>query len=336
VVQVPNNVSNHLTVGLLRYFQTTGRFTSGINLFEKLRTKNVEVSSLLAKVLFMGNEEVQAVRVLHESVKASPMDYVMLDTQAEFLKKKALNPNHPDLKEERLRMALGCADRSTIAAPSEFSTWARLAEVYVAMEDWENALITLNSCPMFTYQDKDAPILPEPREVYLPTLPETRLDEIDSEPESKYSEQVHPTLLSLRGAQYKGTFKHAYSILTEMTAKIGWDQLLKIRSNVFVMEEEYRSEKQPPVGPSEAARKRNASTDGLRGSPSPHANGEDRTDEERSTNGDPAAPQMTAENGITTSEADNSVEKPSHTVTLEDVKGGGEDVSILLSSTILN
>jgi hypothetical protein len=121
-----------------------------------------------------------------------------------------------------------------------------------------------------------------------------------------------------------------------MTAKIGWDQLLKIRSNVFVMEEEYRSEKQPPVGRSEAARKRNASTDGLRGSPSPHANGEDRTDEEKSTNGDPAAPQMTAENGITTSEADNSVEKPSHTVTLEDVKGGGEDVSILLSSTILN
>jgi Chs5-Arf1p-binding protein BUD7/BCH1 len=330
VVQVPNNVSNHLTVGLLRYFRTTGRFTSGINLFEKLRTKNVEVSSLLAKVLFMGNEEVQAVRVLHESVKASPMDYVMLDTQAEFLKKKALNPNQAELKDERLRMALGCADRSTIAAPSEFSTWARLAEVYVAMEDWENALVTLNSCPMFTYQDKDAPILPEPRDVHLPTLPETRLDEIDSEPDSKYSEQVHPTLLSLRGAQYKGTFKHAYSILTEMTAKIGWDQLLKIRSNVFVMEEEYRSEKQPPVGQTEAPSNRNSSTDGLRGSPSPHTNGEEHTDEEKSTNGDPGAAPAATENGVDTSEAENSVEKPSHTITFEDVKGGGEDVSRLL------
>jgi hypothetical protein len=327
VVQVPNNVSNHLTVGLLRYFHTTGRFTSGINLFEKLRSKNVEVSSLLAKVLFMGNEEVQAVRVLHESVKSSPMDYVMLDTQAEFLKKKALNPNQPELKEERLRMALGCADRGTIAAPSEFSTWARLAEVYVAMEDWENALVTLNSCPMFTYQDKDAPILPEPKEVYLPTLPETRLDEIDSEPDSKYSEQVHPTLLSLRGAQYKGTFKHAYSILTEMTAKIGWDQLLKIRSNVFVMEEEYRSEKQPPVGQGEAAAQRNSSTDGLRGSPSPRTNGDDHTDEEKSTNGDSGAAKPAPENGIDASAADSAVEKPSHTVTFEDVKGGGEDVS---------
>lgn len=325
-MQVPNNVSNHLTSGLLKYFHTTGRFASGINLFEKLRTKNVEVSSLLAKVLFMGNEEVQAVRVLYESIKQSPMDYVMLDTQAEFLKKKALNPSNPELKEERLRMALGCADRSTVAAPSEFGTWARLAEVYLAMEDWENALTTLNSCPMFTYQDKDAPIMPEPREIHLPTLPETRLDEIDSEPESRFSEQVHPTLLSLRGAQYKGTFKHAYSILTEMTAKIGWDQLLKIRSNVFVMEEEYRSEKQPPAGES-LPTQRNASTDGLRGSPGPPVNGDGHADDgEKSTDGDSTAPTLVPENGVSAAAEDDSVEKPSHTITPEEVKGGGEDV----------
>ncbi|TVY27443.1 Uncharacterized protein LHYA1_G003194 [Lachnellula hyalina] len=332
IVQVPNNVSNHLTAGLLKYFYTTGRFASGINLFEKLRTRNVEVSSLLAKVLLMGNEEVQAVRVLHESVKQSPMDYVMLDTQSEFLKKKALNPNSPELKDERLRMSLGCADRSTVAAPSEFGTWARLAEVYVSMEDWENALTTLNSCPMFTYQDKDAPIMPEPKDIFLPTLPETRLDEIDSEPESKYGEQVHPSLLSLRAAGYKGTFKHAYSILTEMTAKIGWDQLLKIRSNVFVMEEEYRSEKQPPVGQQGDITKRNPSTDVLRGSPGPPVNGDDHTDDgksvsdENSTNGDSTAPTLIAENGVRGSVADESVEKPPHTVTPEEVKGGNEDV----------
>jgi hypothetical protein len=321
---VPNNVSNHLTSGLLKYFHTTGRFASGINLFEKLRTKNVEVTSLLAKVLFMGNEEVQAVRVLHASVKQSPMDYVMLDTQAEFLKSKALNPNGAELKEERLRMALGCADRSTVAAPSEFGTWARLAEVYVAMEDWENALTTLNSCPMFTYQDKDAPSMPEPREIHLPTLPETRLDEIDSEPESKYGEQVHPSLLSLRAAQYKGTFKHAYSILTEMTAKIGWDQLLKIRSNVFVMEEEYRSEKQPPATES-AQKDRNPSTDGLRGSPGPPLNGDNHSeDDEKSMTGVSTAATLVAENGAS---ADDEVEKPSHTITPEEVKGGNEDVS---------
>jgi Chs5-Arf1p-binding protein BUD7/BCH1 len=328
VVQVPNNVSNHLTNGLLKYFHTTGRFASGINLFEKLRTKNVEVSSLLAKILFMGNEEVQGIRVLHQAVKQSPMDYVMLDTQAEFLKKKALNPTFPELKEERLQMALGCADRSTIAAPSEFGTWARLAEIYVAMEDWENALTTLNSCPMFTYQDKDAPSMPEPRDVHLPTLPETRLDEIDSEPESRYGEQVHPSLLGLRAAQYRGTFKHAYSILTEMTAKIGWDQLLKIRSNVFVMEEEYRSEKLV-----EEPKKRNASTDVLRGTPDPPTNGsdahEDDADMNKVENGSIAGETMVEKiNGDEhTATADESVEKPEHTIDKDEVKGGNEDVS---------
>lgn len=276
----------------------------------------------------MGNEEVQGVRVLHQAVKQSPMDYVMLDTQAEFLKRKALNPAYPQLKEERLKMALGCAERGTIAAPSEFGTWARLAEIYVAMEDWENALTTLNSCPMFTYQDKDAPIMPEPRDIHLPTLPETRLDEIDSEPESKYGEQVHPSLIGLRGAQYKGTFKHAYSILTEMTAKIGWDQLLKIRSNVFVMEEEYRSERQPPEEPT----RRNASTDVLRGSPGPPTNGNDVNTEDVETNeGESIAGSTIVENANGESATDGigeGLERPEHTIDREEIRGGNEDVSV--------
>lgn len=329
----------------MKYFYTTGRYASGINLFEKLRTQNVEVASLLAKVLFMGNEEVQGIRVLHDALKQSPMDYVMLDTQAEFLLRKARSAATPDQKDERLRMALGCADRSTIAAPSEFGTWARLAEVYVAMEDWENALTTLNSCPMFTYQDKDTPIMPEPRDILLPTLPETRLDEIDSEPESRYSEQVDPSLLNLRAAAYKGTFKHAYGILTEMTAKIGWDQLLKIRSNVFVMEDEYREKQESTSYP----KNRNASTDALRGTPDPAANGdasevgdegekeeekedEDETEvgskdeekaEEKAAEGDSAA-QTLYPNGRA-----EDIERPSSAVDPDEVKKGDENVSQL-------
>lgn len=305
VVQVPNIVSNHLTTGLLKYFETTGRYTSGINLFEKLRTQNVEVASLLAKVLFMGNEEVEGVRALHAALKDRPMDYVMLDTQAEFLLKKSRSAATPEQKDERLRLALGCADRSTIAAPSEFGTWAKLAETYVAMEDWENALTILNSCPMFTYQDKDAPLMPEPKDVYLPTLPETRLDEIDSEPESRYSEQVEPSLLNLRAASYRGTFKKAYSILTEMTAKIGWDQLLKIRSNVFVMEDEYRTEKQEP-----APSKRGASTDVIRGTPEPATNGEQSDEDETAENVEKATDDAEKEPASATNGNGEGLEKP--------------------------
>lgn len=111
-----------------------------------------------------------------------------------------------------------------------------------------------------------------------------------------------------------------------MTAKIGWDQLLKIRSNVFVMEEEYRSEKQP-VTSDAAGVKRNASTDALRGSPV-HApvNGDDHTDDGKSADGESTAPTLVAENGVTGSTVDDSIEKPPHTITPQEVKSGNEDV----------
>ncbi|KAK7420942.1 bud site selection protein [Neonectria punicea] len=341
VVQVPTNVSNHLTTGLLKYLQTTGRYASGINLFEKLRTQSVEVSSLLAKVMFMGNEEVSGVRTLHQSLKETPMDYVMLDTQAEFLLKKANGAPTPEGREERLKLALGCADRGTVAAPTEFGTWARLAQVYVAMEDWDNALTILNSCPMFTYQDKDTPLMPEPKEVHLPTLPETRLDEIDSEPESRYSEHVDPSLLNLRAAAYRGTFKQAYDILTEMTAKIGWDQLLKIRSNVFVMEDEYRTEKQEAIQPGSA--NRNPSTDGLPGSPEKPVNGEEPSasevkpekpvETEVSVEGESAAKADSTAEAEPTVETvaievtENGVEKPSNTIDPGEIKADPENAT---------
>lgn len=277
----------------------------------------------------MGNEEVAGVRTLYQSLTDTPMDYVMLDTQAEFLLRKAKIAETPQLREERLKMALQCADRSTMAAPSEFGTWARLAEVYVAMGDWENALVTLNSCPMFTYQDKDTPVMPEPREVHLPTLPETRLDEIDSEPDAKYSEQVDPNLLGLRAASYRGTFKQAYGILTEMASRIGWDQLLKIRSVVFVMEDEYRTEKH------EAASKRNPSIDAIRGpTPVPTSNGKEDSDEEDEDEeanetvikleDDESAADTLAPNGDVKVE---EVEKPSTTIDPNEIKTDTENVS---------
>lgn len=309
-----------MTAGLLKYLETTGRFASGINLFEKLSAQSIEVSSLLAKVQFMGSEEVSGVKVLYESLQQNPMDYVMLDTQAEFLMKKAQKSETAEQRTDRLTMALGCADRSTVAAPSEFGTWARLAQVYVAMEDWENALTTLNSCPMFTYQDKDAPLMPEPKEVQLPILPETRLDEIDSEPESRFSEQVDPSLLGLRAAAYRGTFKKAYSILTEMTSKIGWDQLLKIRSTVFVMEDEYRTEKQEAT---QGAHKRTASTDGLRGTPDPTANGNGKEQPEAEGEADGADKVNGEEAGV---------ERPSNTIDPKIVKADQENVSLPVCS----
>jgi tetratricopeptide (TPR) repeat protein len=306
-IQVPNLVSNHLTTGLLDYINTTGRYASGINLFEKLRIRDPEISSLLAQVYIAADEEVKAVQLLHEAIEELPMDYSLLDCQANFLNKKG-----------RADLAQEIAKRSVVSAPSEFGTWARLAEIYTGLEQWDLALLTLNSCPMFTYQDKDAPRMPEPLRVYLPTMPETICDEIDDSGASSDVELVHPTLRKLHAAGFKGTFLKAYMLLTEITKKIGWDQLLRIRSQVFVMEEEYRHEKHTQS--SVPSHSRNASTTALK-SPSPgppQTNGHEEAEEEvevepeESSNGD-------------TLEPSHSLEKPANTIAATEVQAGSDD-----------
>lgn len=295
-----------------------------MNLFEKLRTRDAEISSLLARVLISADEEVRAIALLHEAIQQLPMDYSLLDVQASFCKSKG-----------RGDLALECAKRSITAAPSEFGTWARLAEIYVYLEEWQLALLTLNSCPMFTYQDKDTPRIPEPgARVLLPVLPDSMLDEINDDAPGDV-ELVHPTLRKLHAASYKGTFLKAYSLLTEIAAKIGWDQLLKIRSQVFVMEEEYRSEK---MGGSQEPHSRNSSMAMLRGTPNASVNGISNKEQQDSgpdsiTNGDDGSvtPGMStnethAETEVNDTQSEKAIEKPEQSVTSEVAKSGSEDV----------
>ncbi|EEH20240.1 hypothetical protein PABG_02499 [Paracoccidioides brasiliensis Pb03] len=317
--QVPNTVTNHLTSGILKYIHTTGRYASGINLFEKLRTRDVEVSSLLARVLISADEEVQAVRLLHDALQDLPMDYSLLDCQADFCQSKGEG-----------EMALECAKRSVTAAPSEFSSWARLVEVYINLEQWDLALLTLNSCPMFTYQDKDSPRMPQPSRIILPILPESMLDEID-EGQPKQGEphdQVHPTLRKLLAAGYQGTFLRAYTMLAKIAASIGWDQLLKIRSEVFVMEEEYRAERQVSARQSSAA-VQNASTVALHESSSESAdvngNGVADHDSEKIDESEEETESVESDRARKNKEKPVTIERPEQSVASEVVKSGGED-----------
>jgi len=119
-------VSNYLTSGLLTYIHTTGRFASGVNLFEKLRSKEPEVASLLARVLIDADEEVKAVSLLYETIKLLPLDSSLLDVQAAFCMSKG-----------RYDLALECAKKAVNSAPSEFTTWERLAQVYLKLEQYE-------------------------------------------------------------------------------------------------------------------------------------------------------------------------------------------------------
>jgi Chs5-Arf1p-binding protein BUD7/BCH1 len=128
--QVPNLVANHLADGILNYIHTTGRYASGVNLFEKLRTKDPEIASLLARVMIDGDDEVRAVRVTCDTIRLLPMDFATLDVQTAFL-----------ISKKDWELALPIAEREICAAPSEFKAWARLAETYLAMERYEDVSV---------------------------------------------------------------------------------------------------------------------------------------------------------------------------------------------------
>ncbi|EEB05892.1 ChAPs family protein [Schizosaccharomyces japonicus yFS275] len=234
-VRVPTHVNNHLVRGIFTYVRQTCRYDGALNLFEKLRVKHPDVSVLLAELYLLMDREVNAVRILYDSIKLNPMSSTVLVIQARFLMTKG-----------RYDLALVCAKRAVHSSPSEFASWATLAKVYMCLENFESALLALNSCPMYAYHEQDSYALPPPAKAHLPVpgnLPKSELVAEDKLGNSTASSEVtDPSLARLPSPSLRGTFAKAYDMLTQICSKVGWDELLHIRSNVFVMEEEYRTQ----------------------------------------------------------------------------------------------
>ncbi|KAG9005535.1 hypothetical protein FRB94_001462 [Tulasnella sp. JGI-2019a] len=229
-IQVASVVSNHLTSGILKYFGDSYRYDQAVNLFEKVFAKDSEVASLLARAYIGMNEEVKGLQVIAHALRENPQSYTLLHVQCDFLRSKG-----------RTEWAAKLARQAVNCAPSEFATWAKLTEVYIALGMFESALLTLNSCPMFTYNERDLHRMPAPARTHLPTkqfIADSGILEDDGG-----KDEVDVALLRLPAPGLRGTFAQAYALLTRLVAVIGWDELLKTRSAVFVMEEEYRAQK---------------------------------------------------------------------------------------------
>ncbi|KAL0958001.1 hypothetical protein HGRIS_000176 [Hohenbuehelia grisea] len=229
-IQVATIVSNHLTAGIMKYFGDSGRYQPAANLFEKLATREPEVASLLARSYIGMNEEVKAVQIMASAIKLIPQSYTLLHVQCDFLRSKG-----------KYEYALKLARQAVNCAPSEFVTWEKLTELYIDLGQYDSALLTLNSCPMFTFNGRDA----------HRTLPTSRVNfpfdrpiaEVLPEKARTEDDEADPALQRLPAPGLRGTWARAYALLTRLVAQVGWDELLKARSVVFVMEEEYRMQK---------------------------------------------------------------------------------------------
>ncbi|KAL2913058.1 bud site selection protein [Polyrhizophydium stewartii] len=241
-VQVATPFSNHLTNGIFNYFKNAGRLAEAARFFADLDSRDPDVAAVLAKAYLGTDEEIKAVNVLYEASKKPPVTYSLLLVQADFLMSK-----------KQTEKALKIAKLAVTYAPSEYVVWAKLTEIYIELGDYESALLALNSCPMFTYCERDAQRMPPPARTHLPLRPDAASLRPEQDPKSvpqsngslfdendPRENEVHPELQRLPSLSLRGTFLQAYSLLIRIVAKVGWDDLLKVRSQVFVMEDEYR------------------------------------------------------------------------------------------------
>ena len=229
-VQVSSLVNNHLAKGLLKYFITFARLETGVKFFSNLIEKEKKLSVLLAQLFINLDREVDAMALMCDTLLADHYDHETLYEQTRFLWKK-----------EEYTMALSCAKSALNVAPSEFTSWANLTEAYINVSDFKSALLTLNSCPMFTFHGYDSHRMPEPAKINMPRIKGIP-DEVMEESDLRQSE-VDPELLKLPAITLNGTFEAAYQLLTKINHILGWDVMLNYRSSVFVMEEEYNFEK---------------------------------------------------------------------------------------------
>ncbi|QRV96077.1 hypothetical protein RhiJN_24095 [Ceratobasidium sp. AG-Ba] len=236
-IQVASPVSNHLTSGILKYFGASGRFAPAVNLFERMYVREPEVASLLATSYIGMNEEIKALQTLASALESSrppnsqPPSYTLLHVQCDLVRQKG-----------KKEWAVALARQAVNVAPSEFVTWAKLTECYIENGQFESALLTLNSCPMFTYNERDLHRMPTPARTHLPVRDFIRDSGILDE-DSARDNEADIALLRLPAPSLRGTFAKAYALLTKLAAEVGWDELLRKRSAVFVMEEEYRNVK---------------------------------------------------------------------------------------------
>lgn len=236
----PTLISNYLVDGFLKCIELTQSFDMALDVLKRLEEKEPAVATLIAHVLLLKDEEVKAVQVMNDAVLGNERDSELLLLQAQFLMDK-----------KRYDLALHLARQAVKSSPSDFKVWAVLVKVYTKLNDFENALLTLNSCPMNSHKDvftlrRVVALRGGGEELHLPSPVDVFLDEVSNlQSTSIATEQknLDNLLAHLPAANLKSTFAKAYDLLTEIVIKTGWEALLKHRAKVFVMEEEYRKDR---------------------------------------------------------------------------------------------
>ncbi|CCK71366.1 exomer complex subunit KNAG_0G03090 [Huiozyma naganishii CBS 8797] len=250
-----SKTNNYLAETLLEVVSLTNSVAQCKEMLLKLMERYPEALILLVRVMLANDMEIDAIQLIHNQLEeienydaASettkkplfPLDYKseLLCVEAEFL---LMNKKDFKLAQMLAQSAVNCA-------PSEFKPWHLLTNAYIKLNDIENALLSLNACPMSSLKEKYIlkRIVPFPADnsLHLPLPVDVLLDEVttlDPQEVQKEHQTADQALVNLAAANLKSTFQIAYKSLTSLVQITGWETLLRIRSKIFVMEDEYQN-----------------------------------------------------------------------------------------------
>lgn len=232
IVQVARLDTNYMVDAFFEVAKVTTMFSKAIEVLQRLSKTYPAALPLLAQALLLNNQEVEAVKLMATSVLHDPRASTMLAEQAKFC-----------LHKKKLDLALDCALRSVAAAPAEFYSWEILTKVYIAREQYDQALLTINSCPLISTPPVDIRRMPPAKKTHCPLPADGSIEEI-WEVNVNADDQVDVALLRLPASGLKASSLRAYNLLTDIFAKIGWAQLMKVRGDVFLMETEVLTDSQ--------------------------------------------------------------------------------------------
>ncbi|AET37698.1 ChAPs family protein Ecym_1472 [Eremothecium cymbalariae DBVPG len=243
-----SHTNNYLVETLLQLARLTNNFEPCRHMLEKLRPSNPEVVVVLSRLLIQADREVDAIKMIHKELSSdetTEYNSELLCIETEFLL---------DRKND-LELARDTSQAAVNSAPSEFWPWYLLVKSFTALGDIENALLTLNTCPMSPLKEKYVfkriiTVTQESGNLHLPLPVDVILEEVtglNSQDVIAEHKSVDPALTNLPAANLKSNFQLAYSLLAEIAKKTGWEPLLKYRAKLFVMEEEYQSASTPSI-----------------------------------------------------------------------------------------
>lgn len=258
-----SRTNNYLAETLIEIVRLTHSVDQCRSMLTKLMEKYPEAVILLARVLLTNDLEIDAIELIYQQLQNIEAYESGEATMNGSPRISATNlPFLPGYKSELLclqvefllnsksdySLAQSVAQDAVNCTPSEFKPWYLLTAAYIKLNDIENACLSLNACPMSStnekYVLKRVVQFPTNSSLHLPLPVDAVLDGVTSlNPQDIQREhrEADQTLVNLSAANLKSTYQLGYKLLTEIVQVTGWETLLKLRSRIFVMEEEYQN-----------------------------------------------------------------------------------------------